>query len=447
MTWWEGQPETPAAPLDDEKQMDDEERWPMPISGRSHDGVFFRLRGLRAVIILAGIFSPVTDAVALWNDKLELFAAERITYDSNVFRLSSGVDPATVTGSSSKGDSYATTDLGFRFDVPVSRQRFLGDWAWNDNRYNKFTELDYLGHHGRAVWEWQAGNDLSGELGFAESQSLASLANLQNGTQSSTPNPLYRRNSFFNAAYMLTPRWRLKGDLTKSKEENGAPEFQVNDGSINGTGLTVSYITPAANELGVNVRFSDASYAIRQPVAGSLIDNAYRQRNVALVFAWTNGDKSRLRAQLGQVNRSYDELPERDYQATTYHVAYDWKAIGKLTLTAEARRDISETEEVYTGFVFLQGVALRPAFQLTQKMTLSAALEYNKWDYLGDPGLALGTVQPRTDKVRSAVLFLTYRPLQHVSLEASVRRDTRTSTADFGDYETNIISASARIGF
>ncbi len=419
----------------------------MPISGRSHDAVFFRLRGLQAAIILAGIFSPVTDAVALWNDKLEVFVAEKITHDDNVFRRSSAVDAASVTGSSSKGDYYATTDLGLRFDVPVSRQRFLGDWTWNDNRYDEFTVLNYLGYRGRALWEWRAGNDLSGELGIAQSRSLASLANVQNGVQSSTPNPVERRNSFFNAAYMLTPRWKLKGELTKSSQSNTAPEFQANDVDINGTGLTVSYVTPSANEVGVNVRFSDATYPHEQLVAGTLVDNAYRQRNVALVGVWTISGRSHLSAQLGRVNRSYEQIPQRDFENTTFHAAYEWKATGKLTLTAEMQRDISATQEGNTGFIFLQGVALRPAYNVTEKITLAGVFEYSKWDYLGDPGLVLGTLEPRTDKVHAAGLSLSYQPVRRVSLEATMRRETRSSTAAFGDYQANIVGISARIGF
>ncbi|TMH82094.1 MAG: hypothetical protein E6H47_14420 [Betaproteobacteria bacterium] len=80
---------------------------------------------LGAAIIIAGVLVPATDAVALWDDKLELFASQTLTRDDNVFRISSLV-PAAVLGSSSKSDTYSTTSLGFNLDVPVSRQRFQG---------------------------------------------------------------------------------------------------------------------------------------------------------------------------------------------------------------------------------------------------------------------------------------------------------------------------------
>lgn len=419
----------------------------MQIPCRSNDGALFWPRALQAAIIVAGIFSPVTNAVALWNDKLEVFVAETITHDDNVFRVSGESNPATGLGSSSKGDTYTTTSLGFRFDVPVSRQRFLGELSWNDNRYDRFTVLNFTGHNGRAIWQWQAGNDLSGQVGYTSTRSLASLANVQGGVQSSTPNPVEKRNAFFNAIYMLTPRWRLKGELTDSRESNAVPEFQVNDVGINGTGLTVSYVTPADNEVGVNIRVAEARYPYPQLVAGNLVDNAYRQQYVALVSGWTISGRSHLSAQLGRVKRSYDQLSQRDFENTIFHAAYEWKATGKLTLTADVQRDISAIEEVNTGFVFVQGVALRPAFKLTEKINIAGALEYSDRDYLGDPGLVAGTVQPRSDRVRSAALTVSYRPIRRVWLEAAMRRETRSSTAAFGDYQTNIVGVSAGISF
>src|SRR5258708_1913331 len=67
-----------------------------------------RLRSLGAVFFAAGLLMPVTRAFALWDDKLQLFTEEKVTREDNVFRISKDLDPATVIGSSSKGDTYRT---------------------------------------------------------------------------------------------------------------------------------------------------------------------------------------------------------------------------------------------------------------------------------------------------------------------------------------------------
>ena len=400
-----------------------------------------------AAIIAAGVLVPVTDAVALWDDRLELFAAQTLTRDDNVFRISSGLDPAAALGSSSKGDTYSTTSLGFNLDFPVSRQRFQGGVTWNKTRYDRFTVLNGDGHQGQGIWVWQVGNDISGQLGYTETFGLASLANIQSGVQSSTPNFLTTQRAFFNAAYLLTPRWRLRGEAGRLKQSNEVPERKVNDTSTDSVDLTVSYVTPVSNQIGLGVRVEDSRLPNRQFVAGDLFDNSYRQQNVAAVTDWTLTGSSHLSARVGSVRRTYTQLPQRDFEGGTFNAAYDWKPTGKLTLIAAAQKGISTSEQINIGFVLVKGVALRPALRLTDKVNIAGAFEYSNREYRSDPALALGVVPNRTDRVRSAAVTASYRPIRTVTLQMALLHETRSSTAAFGDYAANVVSATARIGF
>jgi exopolysaccharide biosynthesis operon protein EpsL len=400
-----------------------------------------------AAIIVAGVLVPVTDAVALWDDKLELFVAQAVTRDDNVFRISSGLDPAAALGSSSKGDTYSTTSLGFNLDVPVSRQRFQGGVTWNKTRYERFTILNLDGHQGQGTWLWQLGNDISGQLGYTETFALAWLANIQSDVQSSTPNFLTIRRAFFNAAYMLTPRWRLRGEAGRLKQSNEVPERKVNDTVTDSVDLTVSHVTPVSNQIGLSVRVEDGRLPNRQFVARTLFDNSYRQQSVAAVTDWTLTGSSHVSARVGSVRRSYTQLPQRDFEGATFNAAYDWKPTGKLTLIAAAQKGISTTEQINVGFVLVKGVALRPTLRLTDKVDIAGVLEYNNREYRSDPALALGVVPSRTDHVRSSAVTASYRPIRTVTLQMALLHETRSSTAAFGDYAANVVSVSARIGF
>jgi len=116
-----------------------------------------------------------------------------------VFRVPNSAGP--------ESDTYRTTSLGLSLDVPVSRQRFQAGYTWNATRFNRFTDLDFDGHDARALWVWQVGNDLSGQLGYTETFALAPFAYLQ----STTPDPLKTRVAFLNAAYLVTRVWRVSG--------------------------------------------------------------------------------------------------------------------------------------------------------------------------------------------------------------------------------------------
>ena len=394
-------------------------------------------------IVAAGIIFPVTDALALWDNKLELFATETVTSDDNVFRSSNDSNPATVLGSSEKSDTYRTTAFGFNLNVPVSRQRFQVSAIWNNNRYQRLTNLDFNGHDGTAVWLWQLGNDLSGKLGYEETSALASFSNV--GGRSA--DPLKTRQTFGDAAYVITPRWRLEAGARELKQSNGDTTRQASDVNIRNTDFMLSYVTPRENSIGLSLREEDGRYPNRQLVAGSLFDNAYTQHSVGTVIDWTITGKSHLNAHADRVSRDYDQLPARNFDGTTFRAVYDWKPTGKLSLNVIAHRDISAIEDVGTSFVLIKGFELRPSLNLTDKIDLSGSLGYSIWDYLGDPGIVLGTLPNRRDRVRSISAAALYRPDRAITLILSLLHEKRSSNVQFRDYAVNVVQLNFRIAF
>jgi len=408
-------------------------------------------RRLALALLAAGLAAAATDSQALWGGRIEPFVAASVTHDDNVFRLSGQADPSALLGSSSKSDTYTTTSIGLNFDLPVSRQRFLGGLSFNDNRYDQFKVLNFTERHGRVLWKWVAGNDLSGELGHTRDRALASLSNVQGGFQSGTPNPLDTEKTHLNAAYSLDARWRLRGELVRLDQSNGVTAQQFNDITLDGIGVGLHYVSRAGNSVGLDLKTQDGRMPNRQPVGGMLVDNSYRQNRAGVVAEWTLSGHSRLRAGAGLVDRSYDQLSERDYDTGTYRAGYEWTPTGKTTVVVSAQRDIGAPDEVNAGvnssFVLVQGISLRPEWRATEKLNVSAFVDYSDWEYLGDPGLALGTVPPRSDRVRTLALSLGYQPLRTVRLDLGLRRENRSSSVAFGDYAVTIFTLGARVAF
>jgi exopolysaccharide biosynthesis operon protein EpsL len=406
---------------------------------------------LRVLAMAAAILVWAGNAHALYDGRLEPFVSYAVTRDDNVFRLSAQSDPASVLGTDSTADTFTTTSAGLNFDVPTGRQRFVGGARVNDNRYDQFTVLDYTEVHGRAAWHWQAGNDFNGRIGATTDRALASLANVQEGVQLGTPNALRTRKAFLDAAYLLTPRWQLRGEVNRLEQENEVAARTVNDMTYDGVGFEVNRISRTGNKIGLALQAQDASLPNLQPVGASLIDNSYRQTRVRLVTDWALSGRSHLIASAGKVSRRYAQLPQRDYETGIFHAAYEWQPTGRFTLLATAQRDIGAPDEVNAGvnigFVLDQGIALRPTYQVTEKLSVSGFLGQREWEYLGDPGQALGTVPPRTDKVRTVALAFNFRPMRVLRLQLALRRESRTSTADLGDYKANVASLSARLAF
>jgi len=399
--------------------------------------LWFRIAG--GTIAVVGLFLPAMEAFALWDDKLTLFAEEKATYDDNVFRLSKDVDPAIVILSSSKGDTYRTTSLGFNLDAPVSRQRFQAGYTWNENRYNRFNDLDNEGHDARAIWLWQLGNDLSGQLGYTETSALASFA----FTQSRTLDRLRTRQALFNGAYMVTPRWRLQAGVRGLDQTNGDPQRQIYDINVRYTDVSVSYVTPANTSVGFSSRTEDGRF----PNPGISVDNAYRQGSVGIVADWTLSGATHLSARADRVSRRYAHVPEQNFDGNTARAQYDWKPTGKFSLAAVVQRDIFPYVDIGSSFVLVKGVTLRPTLSLTEKIDVSGTFDHGIRDYLGNPGQAPAVSPNRTDRVRSATAAVSYRPARNVTLQVSAQRESRSSNTALVDYLTNVVFASLRIGF
>jgi len=393
--------------------------------------------GLGHALIAAAALAA-SPALALWEDKLTPFVEQKVTRDDNVFRAPSPT-----------ADTYSTTSLGFTLDALVSRQRFQAGYTWSATRYSQLSALDFNGHDARAIWLWQVGNDLSGQLGYTDNLVLAPFQY----TQSTTPDPLRTRTAFLNATQLLTPRWRIQSGAGVFDQKNG-PALQLSDINIASADASLSYVTPGNNSIGLSGRIEGAHFPNRNFAAGIGLpfDDSYRQTSVGLIGDWTVTGVSRVAARASYVSRRYPNTPQSNLDGYTAVAEYDWKVTGKLTIAGVVRRDISPFQDIQSTFVLVRGVTVRPTLAVTEKIDLSAVLDYSTWHFLGDPGLFAGGNQPvgnagRVDRVSSGTASLSYKPLRSVTLQASVLREVRTSNAAGADYTVTAATVTARLSF
>ncbi|HEY8068074.1 MAG TPA: XrtB/PEP-CTERM-associated polysaccharide biosynthesis outer membrane protein EpsL [Burkholderiales bacterium] len=399
--------------------------------------------GLGAAVLAACALLVSAAALGQTASAVSPFVEEKIVRDDNVFRLSRGTDPTPLLGTAARSDTYRVTAAGLNLDLPVSRQRFLANLSVNDSRYDRFSQLDYTGRDLRATWLWQAGNNVSGQLGYVNSAALASFASI-GGT---APDILKTQQAFFNGTYLATPRWRIQAGTDGYQQRNSNGALQVNDVDIVDGELSLSYVTPAQSSLGFSVRGESGRFPVQQPVGAILVDNAYRQYRAGFVADWPVTAASHLSGRIDRVNRRYDQVAQRSFDGTTARLQYDWKPTAKITLMVLAQRDLSPFEYVRSSFVLVKGISLRPTYSLTSKIDLSASYDNVTREYLGDPSAALGITPSRIDKVRSLGALLTYRALRTVTLQLSAAHETRSSNIAFGDYAANVVFLSGRLAF
>ncbi|MDD5250374.1 MAG: outer membrane beta-barrel protein [Rhodocyclaceae bacterium] len=387
-------------------------------------------------VVAAALLAAASSASAFWDDRLQVSVGETVTSDSNVFRLS-GNDPTP-----DKGDTFHATTLGINLDTPVSRQRFQAGADWSQVRYNRFSGLNHLDRNERLNWLWQGGDQWNGHLGYTETDTLASFNNFV-GVGLTTANPLKTKQLSGTAVYRLASNWELQAGLADLTQRNGLALRQIDDVDVRSANLGFAYISTANNRLGAEYRQDDGHYPNLEPVGAALIDNDYVQRSVGATVDWTLTGKSHFAGRIDRVRRDFDQQPQRDFSGTTYRAAYDWLATGKFTLGAVAQRDISTSEDVQTSIVRITGVSLTPSYAVTEKVHLSASVDSNVRDYLGD----LGGFAGRVDHVHSFSTSLSYQPLRSLFLLLTGLHETRSSNIPLADYSANVVSINARFTF
>lgn len=391
---------------------------------------------MRAAFLAASIVAAAP-AHAFWNDRLEVFFSEDITYDSNVFRLPGSVLPSGYSG---RGDRFHQHMVGVNADIPVSLQRFQASFAKFWTRYQRFDHLDFDGHNASARWLWVLTDPrIDGDVGYTETTGLASFATF-GGTNRDV---IKTRQAFASANWQVTPRWIAYGGVLATERKHGDPTRRIHDVEAKSVELRMSYLTPAENRVGVAVRAEDGNAPSEQVLGGVVFDNAYRHYGVGVVGRWRLTGHSVIDGRVDYVKREYEQFRERDYSGPAWGVTHTWTPTAKLTFVSTVRRDIAPLDDVQTAFVTSTGASVRPRWEVTPKFAVTGNADYARWKYRAD---ALRGGDYHHDIHAFGVGF-AWAPLQRVLVTGNVQREKRESSRGDADYTTNVYTLDARVGF
>ena len=398
-------------------------------------------RGVQAAVLAALGITASLPANALFNDWFEVWAAENVSHDTNVFRLSDNLDAASAGVTRGRGDTIFSTYLGATANIPVAQQRFEASYTWNRARYRTYDHLDYDGYSARAAWTYNLQNKVTGVLSYDESETLASFSTFQVPLKDLVTVRALRGN----AAWLATPRYRVDAGLAAVQTEHSNVVRKVNDIESAMANLGLSYVTPQDNLVGASVRFERGRSPddIAIPVTGAPFNNEYDQWGVGATTTWNLTGHSRFDGRIEYIRRHYNIDTHRNYEGPAFRMLYRWTPTAKITVDFGALREPGPPEEIQTSFVLITGGYIRPKWQITEKIYIQGNAEYNVWDYRGD-ALTGGDF---THRQRMFGASIQWKPWDRIWLHAGANRESRTSTLRFGDYDTTVTFIEGRIGF
>jgi exopolysaccharide biosynthesis operon protein EpsL len=384
-----------------------------------------------------------SDAVASIGDTIKPYVGTSLLYDSNLLRLSDTVNPVLLTGKSDKSDFIKQVAAGFDMDWIISRQHIIIHANANQNWFQNFTSLDYLGWNTQAQWDWQMWNNLNGEIGYTNIQTLGSFNNLN-----LLVNNLQNNQSYFaNAGYLFHPNGKIKFGVFRKEllYEDNSRKFSSN--IEDNAELNLQYLAPTGSILGLQFLATDGQYPNRQFSINDTQDNAYTRMNYALTGDWHASSKTRIDGLIGYTQQHYAHLGSRNFTGMTGQLNLHWQASDKTLLELSAIRAISQAQNLLANFMVVQGVAFNLTWQYSPKITLTSPMFYQQQQFLGNTGTSVVGFQQQKNNVGHIGFNLMYHPLDSINIGPVLTYEKRDSNFPLNSYETLSAGVNLQVFF
>jgi len=392
--------------------------------------------------VALGLALPIQNVMALGNDNVFISANAGISYDSNLFRLDSGVDPSP--GVSEQDSFIYHYGLGLSADIPYSRQRFRANLNIQQNIYSRFHQLNYVGGGGNAVWLWQVGDDFAGDLGVSISQSLQNYSYTAVSTQR---NVVRNINTYFNPRYRIAPNFELQAGLNYAIGRNTLEAADGNDSNTLGTRLGLAYVTFSGNRVGLQVQSWKTEFPNQSPTS----NNDFRDNRLSTFFNWTVTGASLIDGSIGYKQRQHDLLPQRDFDGWTGTVAWNWTPTGRTRMRLFLGRDIGGVDDLVTTYARTYTVSFNPSYQLTSKMSLNGTAQHQDLRFLGNTNVVNTTtvtsLADRHDRINTLGLGLGYSVTRVFYMGLNYAWSHRNSNQAGANYDDNAISFNGSLTF
>jgi exopolysaccharide biosynthesis operon protein EpsL len=409
-----------------------------------------RWRGLFVPLLawaLAAALFPVRSVSAqALDDRLLTFRLNsEIDWDSNVFRVpGNAADPQLAQGLLGKSDRFTTTIFGLQLNKAYAQQRFLLDLSETLVRYDKFTLLNRDSSAYRGEWRWQLTPRISGVLSTDHSQAPIpfqdTAGNLQRNIATST-------NRNFTVDGWLFGGWHLIGGVSELERINSATFLGLPSIDQTTTEVGFNYVAASQSSVTATRRFTRGTN-VGQAVDDTVlfIDNEYRMVETELKGTWILSGKSTLTGRLTHIERRNPNVPQRDFSGLSRQLVYAWTPTGRLTLNASAIRDVLpfalDTSATYRIDTTL---AVEPAWQVREKVSLSMRAARVQSDYLGPVVPIIGP--SRSDVDRTLQFAVKWLPYRRVTIGATLRRELRASNIAAFGYSDTFAGINAALTF
>lgn len=336
------------------------------------------------------------------------------------------------------GESVVRAGATFRHEQRVvGRQRVVVDARGDVFYFDKFTDLNHFAYAAIGNWNWEIGNDLSGQFVLGRDQRQVDIGE----TGATTRDLATTTRLAGEAAYRVGPHFRLRGGAASARAERNADE----DAETRATSMLVAadYVSQLGNTLGLEYRRTNGDAPVPEFVAplGTFVDNDFDEREIALVGAYTPGPSLVFRGRVGRTTRDYTQLAGRNFDSGTWRLGLDWLPGSKTVLGFETYHEPRSIIDIGSAHVDVKGFAFGPRWAVTSKVVLAARFTRERRTFSGDAAVLAPGVPVRDDVATLWRLALGWEFQRHWQASFAIDRGERESNTAGRDYQYNNIMA------
>jgi exopolysaccharide biosynthesis operon protein EpsL len=386
------------------------------------------------------IFSSASSAEGIVD--IKPYISANINYDDNVFRFSSPEQAKALLGTTDSSDIVKQVDLGVVVNLRLSRQLLTVASSINESQYNRFDNLNNTGLSNSLRWSWRLGSDVYGELSASKSESVAGF----NETKSQLKNLRTSSRQLASINWNFKPDWSLSASREYVQLENALISSSALDREDEIYQTGISYQNQLGTQLGLAYRVANSKFPNRTGLAQSFFGNDSIQKDVIVTAAWLPTAKTRISAQISQVNLDRKDSPQHNFNGISQRWSLDQSLTNKTNINLTAYQAVSPVDDVVSTYVKTKGININPAWNVTSKMSMHGSLGYEQRTYLGSANILFNTTD-RSDDSKLANLSLIYTPTNKSVVQVQYQGEKRTSNSSNSGYQFNNLNLSFRYDY
>jgi exopolysaccharide biosynthesis operon protein EpsL len=396
----------------------------------------------RFFAVCATLAAASAQAHAVNGDTFTPYVRYTRAYQDNPLLLRDRATALAVSGSEDTSETTSTTTAGIKFDKEYLRQLIKVDLNVAKSTHDRYRRLDNTSRGYDANWTWHAFDNLDGNLISTYSRAPAPNEDFRQASAVLRT----QRFDMFEAGYLVTPSWRVRGNVSRYTLGYGVEELRPFDLTLNTALVGIDFLPATGSTFGLQTGRTRGGYP-NAPTGVNVQNGSYTLNEFKGLAKWKFTPQTDFQFLGGWVNRSEDNAASKDFSGLNARLTSNWAPTAKLSFSAAAFQEFAAAGDLVSNYTLNRGFSASSVWNVTFHSRLEAGVRTEKRDYNGIATILNTSAQNRDDRFRTLQLASIYQPTSHIKITVGLFKTIADSNIDKLGYRAKGAAISAQYAF